>query len=249
MELARKAALVTGGGTGLGRSVTLALARAGCAVAVNYPGADEAEAQATAAEARALGVMAMAVRGDVSREDEVAAMAAQAHGALGRLDILVNNAGTTVFVPFPDLDALHMDDWDRIMAVNVKGAFLCARAAAPYMRQTGGGRICNVASISGLKPGGSSIPYSVSKSALIGLTRCLAVALAPDILVNAVAPGTMPTRWGIRLGDDAFDTYAERALTGRIVTTDEVAQAILALLTNDSLTGEILPVDGGYLLR
>jgi 3-oxoacyl-[acyl-carrier protein] reductase len=249
MEFKDRAAIVTGGGTGLGRSVALALARAGCHVAVNYPGADEAEAQATSADARALGVQALAVRADVTRAEEVAVLIAEAQAALGRLDILVNNAGATVFVPFPDLDALSEADWDRIMAVNVKGAFLCARAAAPAMRASGGGRIVNVASISGLRPGGSSIPYSVSKSALLGLTRCLALALAPDILVNAVAPGTMPTRWGLLLGEDANTAYVARTLTGRLIETDEVAQAVLALLGNDSITGETLTVDGGVLIH
>jgi 3-oxoacyl-[acyl-carrier protein] reductase len=249
MDFRDKAAIVTGGGTGLGRSVALALARAGCHVAVNYPGADEAEAQATSAEARALGVQALAARADVTRADEVAAMVAETQRALGRLDILVNNAGATVFVPFPDLDALSEADWDRIMAVNVKGAFLCARAAAPAMRAGGGGRIVNVASISGIRAGGSSIPYSVSKSALLGLTRCLALALAPDILVNAVAPGTMPTRWGLRLGEEANTAYLARTLTGRLIETDEVAQAVLALLANDSITGETLTVDGGVLMH
>ena len=249
MDLKGKVALVTGGGTGLGRAIVLTLAREGCAVGVNYPGADQEEAEATAQEAGTLNVPTVAVRADVSQAEEVARMVEETVASLGRLDILVNNAGTTVIVPFADLEGIREEDWDRIFAVNVKGAFLCARAAAPHMRAHGGGRIVNTASTAGLRPGGSSIPYSASKSALIGLTRCLAVALAPDILVNAVAPGLMPTRWGLRLSPDRGQGYAGSALTKRLIEVQEVADAVLALLRNDSITGETLVIDGGFTLR
>jgi 3-oxoacyl-[acyl-carrier protein] reductase len=249
MDLTGKAALVTGGGTGLGQAIVLALAAEGCDLVVNYPGADRAEAESTAQEAMARGVRAVALQADVSQADQVARMVEQAVEYLGRIDLLVNNAGTTVIVPFPDLDAIREEDWDRILAVNVKGAFLCARAVAPHMRAQKGGRIVNVASTAGLWPSGSSIPYSVSKSALMGLTRCLAVALAPDILVNAVAPGFMLTRWGRRLAADGGQEYAQRALTKHIIQVSEVADAALGLMRNDSITGQTLVIDGGAMLR
>jgi len=244
-----KAAIVTGGGTGLGQAVALSLAKEGCAVAINYPGADRDEAEATAAQAAALGVCATAVCADVSQNDQVIRMVQEASAALGRLDILINNAGTTIMVPFQDLDAIDEADWDRVLGVNVKGAFFCSRAAAPEMRKQGGGRIVSTASVSGLFPVGSSIPYSVSKSALMGLTRCLAVALAPDILVNAVAPGRLPTRWGAAFGDDSNQGYIDQALTHRLVKVEEAADAILSLARNDSITGQVLVIDGGAFLQ
>jgi 3-oxoacyl-[acyl-carrier protein] reductase len=250
MELGSKAAIVTGGGTGLGRAITLGLARTGCQVAVVHPGgADAGPAAETAADARALGVAAAAIEADVSQVRQVEAMAAQAIQTFGGVDLLFNNAGTTAFIPMDDLDSVSDDVWDRIIGVNVKGAFLCARACAPSMRQRGGGRIVNTASVSGLRAGGSSLPYSVSKSALLGLTRCLALGLAPDILVNAVAPGFMPTRWGLLFGPQAAEHAAETAPIKRLVAIEDVAEAAISLARNDSITGQTLVVDGGIVMH
>lgn len=250
MELSGKSALVTGGGTGLGRAISLALARAGCHVAVVHPpGADAEPAAATAADARALGVRAESIQADVSQPQQVAAMAEQALQIFGGLDVLINNAGTTVFIPMSDLEAVSDEVWERVMGVNVKGAFLCARAVAPSMRARGGGRIVNTASVSGLRAGGSSLPYSVSKHALIGLTRCLALGLAPSILVNAVAPGFMPTRWGLQFGPEARERAAEAAPIKRVIAVEDVADAVVLLARNDSITGQTLVVDGGTLMH
>jgi 3-oxoacyl-[acyl-carrier protein] reductase len=243
VELAGSAWLVTGGGTGLGRAIALAAARGGADVAVNYR-ASRAEAEETAAAIRALGARAAVVAGDVASEGE--AVVARAADALGRLDVLVNNAGTTVFVPFADLAAIGEDDWDRIFAVNVKAAFLCARAAAARMRE--GGAVLNVASVAGLRPRGSSLPYAVSKAALIHLTRCLAVALAPRVRVNAVAPGLLLTRWGRRYPPEAVEAQRRATLLGRLATVEDTAAAAVALCCNDSLTGQVLTVDAGVTL-
>jgi 3-oxoacyl-[acyl-carrier protein] reductase len=194
MRLQGAIALVTGGGTGLGRAITLALAREGVRVAVNYS-RSESDARATVAEVEQMAGQAVAVRADVSDEADVRAMVAQVVERFGRLDVLVNNAGVTRYIPLKDVDAVRAEDFDRILAVNVKGAFLCAQAAAPYLRRDGNGKIVNVASTAGLAPEGSSVPYIVSKAGLIMLTTCLAKALAPDIQVNAVAPGYLETRW------------------------------------------------------
>lgn len=244
MELKGSAWLVTGGGTGLGREIALLAARGGADVAVNYS-RSQAEAEATAAEARALGVRAAAVRGDVAAESE--AVVAAAVGALGRLDVLVNNAGTTVFVPFRDLDAISEADWDRIFAVNVKAAFLCSRAAAARMPE--GGAILNVASVAGLRPTGSSLPYSVSKAALIHLTQGLAVALAPRVRVNGVAPGLLDTRWSAGHSREFIEGANRRSLLGHIPSLADTAAAAVALCLNESVTGQVLPVDSGATLH
>lgn len=244
MELAGSAWLITGGGTGLGREIALQAARAGADVAVNYSRSRE-EAEATAADARALGVRALAVRGDVAAEAE--ALVADAAQGLGRLDVLVNNAGRTVFVPFADLEAISEQDWDDIFAVNVRAAFLCARAAA--RRMSGGGAILNIASIAGLRPTGSSLPYSVSKAALIHLTRGLAVALAPRVRVNALAPGLLDTRWSAGHSPEFISRANRQSLLGHIASLADTAAAALALCRNESITGQVLTVDSGVLLQ
>jgi 3-oxoacyl-[acyl-carrier protein] reductase len=157
------------------------------------------------------------------------------------------SAGTTVHVPFPDLHKVTEEDWDRVMAVNVKGAFLAARAVVPMMRASKGGRIVNVASAAGLTPFyGSSIPYDVSKSGIIMLTKCLARALAPDdILVNAVAPSMMRTSWWGQTPEETLQKAEQGIPLKRAAYVEDVAAGIMYLITNDSTTGHILAIDGG----
>src|ERR1051326_6076230 len=159
MKLKGTVALVTGGGTGIGRSASLLLAREGAAVAVNYS-RSEAEAEATAAEIRAAGGQAIAVKADVSSDTSVIGLIEQVMREWGRLDVLVNNAGMTFFVEHEDLDGLTEEMWDRMLAVNLKGVFFCCRAAARVMKIQGRGRIVSVASTAGLTGRGSSIGYS-----------------------------------------------------------------------------------------
>lgn len=245
-ELQGRVALVTGGGTGLGRAISLALAAEGVHVAVNYS-QSAAEAEATTADLRAAGVGSLTVRADVADDAQVRDMVARVADEFGRLDILVNNAGATVFVPFNDLEGMLEADWDRIMAVNTKGPWLCARASAPVMRRTGGGQVINVTSVSGLRPGGSCVAYSVSKGATEMLTRSLAIALAPDIAVNGIAPGLMDTRWGRLWGDEQFERVAKENLLGRIPSLDDLAAGAVFLARNHSMTGRTLIIDGGSL--
>ncbi len=237
-------ALVTGGGTGIGRAIALALAGAGASVAVNYSRSRE-EAEATAQEIRAHGGRALAVRADVSQEQDVEAMVDRVVRAWGRLDVLVNNAGTTRFVEHTDLDALTGEIWDRILAVNLKGAFFCSRAAARVMTD---GRIINIGSVAGISGAGSSIAYAASKGAIHTMTKSLARALAPRITVNAIAPGLIETRW--HAGREAVN--ARRASSfpaGRIGRPEDVAHIALALATSGNfVTGQIVVVDGGALL-
>lgn len=244
MDAEGKAALVTGGGTGIGRATALLLARRGCDVAVNYF-RSASEAEATADDIRKLGRRAVSVRADVADDDQVKAMAARVVKELGRLDILVNSAGFTEFVALKDLDEISEDAWDRTMAVNAKGPFLCTRAAAPHMREAGEGAVVNVSSLAGTIARGSSIAYCASKAALNIVTRATARALAPEIRVNAVAPGVVDTRWV--KGQAAFVRGAQmQTPMRRIATAADVAQVIVSLITdNDFVTGQVVPVDGG----
>lgn len=252
MDIAGKAAIVTGGGTGVGRATALSLARRGCAVAINYSRSRD-EAEATAADIEKLGVKALVMRADVAEDAECRAFVAAAVEAFGRLDVLVNNAGTTRFVNHADLDALTNDDWHRTLAVNTVGPFQCARAARGALAANGHGAIVNVSSVAGLRAMGSSIAYCASKAALNNLTIALARVLAPEIRVNAVAPGFITGRWLEKGLGEAFaqvKAYQEqRAALGSVCEPQDVANAILSLVTgSDLVTGQVLPVEGGVLL-
>ena len=246
MEIEGRVALITGSGTGLGRQTALGLAHRGVLVAVNYSRSGDA-AEQVVGEIEDGGGRSIAVRADVTDGVAVASMVASVEEALGPVDILINNAGITHYVPFPDLGGVTAEMWERIMDVNVTGAFLCTQAVAPGMQARGTGKIVNVASNSALTDAGSSIPYVVSKAALVSLTRCLARALAPAVQVNAVAPGWMLTEW--------IDRYvppdrAEEIRAGAVplVPVEDVVRAITGLITNDSVTGAVMVVDRGEML-
>jgi 3-oxoacyl-[acyl-carrier protein] reductase len=244
MDLSGGVAIVTGGGTGLGKAISLALGRAGMAVGVNYS-RSEAEASQTVEELRQRGARALAVQADVRDEKAVDSMVARVVKELGELDVLVNNAGITRYVPMRDIEQLSPADFERIYAVNVTGAFLCARAAARHMKARGRGKIINVASNSPFENDGSSIPYIVSKAGLVMLTKSLARALAPTVQVNAVAPGWLATRW--------LETYLPKEKQREIfdgppehvVKLDDVAESVLLLARNDAITGQTIVIDGG----
>jgi 3-oxoacyl-[acyl-carrier protein] reductase len=247
MDLKGKVAIVTGGGTGMGKAISTLLAASGASVAVNYS-RSEADAVATAEELTKAGVEALPIKADVSSAADVAAMVEQTERQLGRVDLLINNAGYTSFVPMRDLDGMTEDDWDRIMDVNVKGIWLCTKAAAPAMRRAGGGAVVNITSIAGLKVAGSSMAYSVSKAAANHLTKCLALALSPEIRVNAVAPGLVVTRWWGHASEEQLETMRNNMPLKRSVTPEEVAATTLELLKNDSITGQTIALDAGALL-
>jgi len=177
------------------------------------------------------------------------AMVALALERLGRLDAVVNNAGVTSFIQHDDLEAVQESDWERILGVNVKGAFYCVRAAAPSLRQASGS-IVNVSSIAGVAAIGSSIPYCASKAALNNMTVALARALAPEIRVNAVAPGFIDTRWWQdREGYDTIKEFAAaRSPLKRVCQPEDVSAIVLDLLTADLVTGQVVVVDGGMTL-
>ena len=244
MDLKGKVALVTGGGTGLGKEIALQLADKGCDVAVNYSRSAD-EANETVGELKKKGVKAIAVQADVSKKADVDAMVETVVRELGALQVLISNAGTTVFVQMSDLEGISEEDWDRVMDVNVKGSWLCAKAAAPHMKEAGEGRIVLTTSISGLRAGGSSMVYAVSKAGMQMLSRCLALALAPDVTVNTVAPGIMDTRWGLRWGQEALDRMAREAPLKRYPSLKDIAAGAVFLCENDSMTGQTLVIDAG----
>ncbi len=252
MQLDGKAAIVTGGGTGVGRATALELGRRGCSVLVNYSRSRD-EAEKTAAEVEALGVKAMAYQADVADDAACRAMVDEAERAFGRVDVLLNSAGTTKFVVAHRLEKLEDEDWLRIYAVNVLGPFHCARAVKKVMLAGGGGQIINVSSVAAFAAKGSSIPYAASKAALNNLTIALARALAPEIRVNAVAPGFITGRW---LRDGLGDAYEGAKATisaatplEKVSDPEDVAAAIMGLVCGSTMvTGQILICDGGMLL-
>jgi NAD(P)-dependent dehydrogenase (short-subunit alcohol dehydrogenase family) len=254
MDLTGRVALVTGGAGGIGGAVVRSLAGAGIGgVAINYR-SSRTEANRLADEIERSGVAAVALQASVQRDDQIRAMIAAIKERFGRLDILVNNAGITHWVKLDDLEGLTDAIWDEILDVNVKGAFRCARAAAPLLKATNG-MIVNVSSISGvLAPATiSSLAYGTAKAALIYMTRGLAVALAPGVRVNCVAPAFTDTPWmGQHFGAE-YEQVIAKAATGypmqRIATPQDVAGAILGLITGgDFVTGQTLIVDGGLSL-
>src|SRR5437868_3203392 len=179
----KKAALVTGASTGIGRSAVLALARAGYDVAVNYSSSEKA-ARETATEAHKLGVNTLILKCDVADEAGVRAMFKQVKDKFGRLDVLINNAGTTAAWKPKDLETLSLEEWDRVFAVNVRGLFQVTRAAVPLLKEAKG-CVVNTASIVGLRPGPQPPPYAASKAAVVNLTKTLAWNLGPEVRGNA----------------------------------------------------------------
>jgi NAD(P)-dependent dehydrogenase (short-subunit alcohol dehydrogenase family) len=191
MELSGAVALVTGGNGGLGQRICHALAKEGVHVAVMYAQSrDEAEAVARELASRHQ-INAAAFQCDITDGAAVERLVGEVRGRFGHLDILVNDAAYNKAIPFSDLDSLTMEVWDTILAVNLTGPFRLIKAVAPVMKAQGRGRIVNISSVSGIGPTGSSIAYAVSKAGLIHLTRCMAVALAPEVLANCVAPGLL----------------------------------------------------------
>jgi ketoreductase RED2 len=241
--LAGKVALVTGSSSGIGAATARALAQAGATVAVNSSRSVE-EGMATAAELPG----AIYVQADISDADQAQDLVTETVDRLGRLDILVNNAGTTVLIPHHDFEAASPEVWRRIFDVNVVGTWQVTVAAIPHLRATGEGCVVNVGSIAGERPSGSSIPYAASKAAVSHMTRLLANVLAPEVRVNAVAPGLIDTPWTADWHEirQLVEAGAPMRRSGR---PEDVAQVILGLVSSRYVTGEIVKVDGGIHLR
>jgi 3-oxoacyl-[acyl-carrier protein] reductase len=246
MDLNNKVALVTGGGTGIGKAVSLELARRGALVAVNYS-RSEVDANETVNTILNQGGQALALQADVSKDQEVRNMVDSIIQYFGTVDLLVNNASITKHIALGDLEKATEEVWDELYDVNVKGMFFCARAVAPYMNLSGSGAIVNLGSIAGNTGLGSSLPYAVSKAAVHGLTKSLAHALAPTIRVNCVAPGAVATRWWDGREEQMYK-LAPNLLLQRISSTEDIAQFVCATLEQEAITGQIITVDSGQTL-
>ncbi|MDQ1910811.1 SDR family NAD(P)-dependent oxidoreductase [Paenibacillus sp. GD4] len=246
MKVQDKVALVTGGGTGIGRATCLALAERGALVAVNYS-RSQAEAEETVQWIERQGGRAIAIQGDVSRDSDVKGMVEEIAQQFGTIDLLVNNASVTRHIPLGDLEEATEEVWDELFDVNVKGMFYCARAVAPYMKKSKQGAIVNLGSIAGQTGLGSSLPYAVSKAAVHGLTKSLARALSPDIRVNCVVPGAVATRWWAGR-EEQMHRLAPQLLLQRIAAPEDIASLICTALEQEAMTGQIITVDSGQTL-
>jgi ketoreductase RED2 len=246
MDLRGAVALVTGGNGGLGQHICHALAKEGVHIAVMYAQSrDQAEGVARELTSR-YQVNAAASACDITDSAAVARVVGDVTGRFGRLDILVNDAAYNRAIPFTDLDSLTMEVWEKIMAVNLTGPMRLIKAVAPVMKAQGRGRIVNIASVAGVGPTGSSIAYAVSKAGLIHLTRCMAVALAPETLVNCVAPGLLEgTRATSNLRPEQIQNSAATSLLKKPADKDDCADMVVTMCRTETMTGQTMVIDAG----
>ncbi|MBX7220137.1 MAG: SDR family NAD(P)-dependent oxidoreductase [Blastocatellia bacterium] len=237
MNLAGKTALVTGGARRLGRVLAETLAQAGCDIALHF-NTSITEAEETATALQGFGVRAIPFRADLGQTTQIDFLVAQAAAVFGRIDVLVNNAA--VFERHP-VSALTEEIWDQTLDLNLKAPFWCARAVREIMLRQGGGKIINLACVGAFRPWANFLPYCVSKAGVVMLTQTLAKAFAPQIQVNAIAPGIVQ----FPETDGKLPRAPQDAPT---VTPQEIAKALLFLLENDGVNGETLVVDGGWRL-
>ncbi|HEY0305133.1 MAG TPA: SDR family NAD(P)-dependent oxidoreductase [Longimicrobiales bacterium] len=242
MNLSGRTALVTGGARRVGKALTIALGRAGASVVVNYNrSADEADQLVVQLEAE--GITASAFQADVSISDDIQALVTHIRDRHGQLDILVNSASLFESAPFPEIKEA---DWRRVLDVNLTGPFLLSQAALPLLRVSGHANIVNIVDLSALQAWPSYAHHSASKAGLLHLTKVMAKALAPDIRVNAIAPGTV-------LPPDGYDGTAGDGTSDRRLVTppgspDDVVNALFYLIESEFVTGQVLVVDGGRML-
>lgn len=246
MDLKGAVALVTGGNGGLGQRICHALAREGAHIAVMYAQSRE-QAEGVARELTSRYQTNAAAFGcDITDKVAVDKLVADVTARFGRIDILINDAAFNKSVPFPDLDNLTEDLWEKIMAVNLTGPMRLTKAVAPVMKAQGRGRIVNIASVAGLGPTGSSIAYAVSKAGLIHLTKCMAVALAPETLVNCVAPGLLEgTRATANLPPDVVVRNAAGSLLKKAADKDDCADMVVTMCRTETMTGQTIVIDAG----
>jgi 3-oxoacyl-[acyl-carrier protein] reductase len=250
MDLRGAVALVTGGNGGLGQRICHALAEEGAHIAVVYARSRE-QAETVASElASRYQVNARAFACDLTDDTAVDRVVGEVNKAFGRLDILINDAAYNIAIPFPDLDGLSMEVWNRVMATNLTGPMRLTKAVAPIMKAQGQGRIVNIASVAGLSPTGSSIAYAVSKAGLIHLTRCMAVALAPETLVNCVAPGLLDgTRATANLRAEQIERSASTSLLKKPADKDDCADMVVTMCRTETMTGQTVVIDAGRIFH
>jgi len=250
MELKGAVALVTGGNGGLGQRICHALAEEGAHVAVMCARSRE-QAESVASElASRYQINARAFVCDITDGAAVDRLIGDVTKAFGRLDILINDAAYNLSIPFGDLDNLTMEVWEKIMAVNLTGPMRLTKAVAPVMKAQGQGRIVNIASVAGLSPTGSSIAYAVSKAGLIHLTRCMAVSLAPETLVNCVAPGLLEgTRATANLKSEQIERSASNSLLKKAADKDDCADMVVTMCRTETMTGQTVVIDAGRIFH
>jgi 3-oxoacyl-[acyl-carrier protein] reductase len=240
-NLSGKVALVTGGGRGIGRAISLRLAQAGCDVAVNYR-ERSADAGTAADEIRKLGRRATVIGADVSRSDGVTKLVRETESQLGPIDVLVNNAGKILIQP---VEQTREEDWNEMIAVNLTSCFLMTQAVLPGMRARRWGRIINLTSVAGQAGSVIGVHYSASKAGIIGLTRSYARVVAKEgVTVNAISPALVVTE--MLASNPAFKP--DMIPVGRFGEIEEVADAALMLAGNGYITGQTINVNGGYYL-
>lgn len=244
MRFKNKVVLVTGSSRGIGKATALAFAGGGARVVVNYVNS-KSEALAVVKKIKEFGSEALAIKCDVSNEEEVERMIKETIDAFGRLDVLVNNVGIVSDLPFFDKT---VDQWRKLLGVNLIGTFLCSKYAAPYLTKAKG-RIVNISStnaINSFSP--ESADYDASKAGVVVLTKNLAKQLAPDVLVNTIAPGWVDTDMNKDLPDDYVKEEMDKIYLKRWAKPEEIAEAVLFLSSNKAtfITGSVLIVDGGH---
>lgn len=245
MELTGKVALVTGGNGGLGQRICHALARCGVRIAV-VAGSNIDAARDVADAVAKHGVETGAFRCDLQSPDAIEGLVGDVRKQFGAIDILVNDAAFNKAVPFPDLDDLDLETWNKIMTINLTAPWLTCKAVAPIMKPQGAGRIVNITSVAGFQPSGSSIAYAVSKAGLNHLTKCMAVALAPEVLVNGVAPGMIEgTQLTSRLRPEQIARATATALLGKAADKDDIADQVVTMCRTDTMTGQTIVIDSG----
>src|ERR1700716_3972415 len=250
MEIRGAVALVTGGNGGLGQRICHALAKEGVHIAVMYAQSRD-QAEGVARElTTSYQINAAAFACDITDRSAVERLVGEVTARFGRLDILINDAAFNKAIPFTDLDNLTEEVWDKIMAVNLTGPMRLTKAVAPVMKAQGRGRIVNIASVAGLSPTRSSIAYAVSKAGLIHLTRCMAVALAPETLVNCVAPGLLDgTRATANLRPEQIERSASGSLLKRPADKDDCADMVVAMCRTETMTGQTVVIDSGRIFH
>ncbi|MBI1807274.1 MAG: SDR family oxidoreductase [Ignavibacteria bacterium] len=240
MKTKQSVALVTGGGRRLGRQIALALAKNGYDVAINYH-VSRKEAELTVRSIHAIGRDSIAIKADISKKSQVHRLVEETLSRFGRIDLLINNSAIFIKSPW-NKTTEHI--WDTTIDINLKGTFLCSQIVAPQMLKQKRGRIINIASLGGIQPWSFHLPYSISKAGVIMLTRIMAKSLAPHILVNAIAPGTI-----ILSGEENRSVKhirTEKILLQRYGKPSDIIDTVLFLArTADYITGQVIAVDGG----
>ncbi|WP_129703195.1 SDR family NAD(P)-dependent oxidoreductase [Priestia megaterium] len=246
IDFKNKVFIITGGGTGIGKATALKLADMGAKLVINYSNSEK-EAKKVVEKIIEKGGLAFAFKANVANEHEVNEMVYQAITQFGRLDGLVNNASITAQIPMNDLESVTDDVWDSLYDVNVKGMFHCVKAAVPHLKKQKSGAIVNVGSVAGTTGIGSSIPYAATKAAIHTMTKSLAIALAPRIRVNCISPGAVDTRWWSGNEDKMYQLAGNLPLQ-RISSPEDIADAILFQLKQESVTGQVFTIDNGQTL-